>query len=242
MPWTRLLNSFVGHTGIQPRNSSAIMSILAKLFGRKEEQQSANASSIWSAIQKADLAHVRDCLRSDPTVVNQQNGSWTPLELAVHTGHAGVVELLLSSGADPNHIGGGGFRRVTPLFYAARGGHLDVARALLSHGANVNASDNFGMTPLHEATVMGQWDFGRFLVQNGASVNVKTTRELPVATSSKQDRPEAGCFMAQAVLPSGSTPMDALFGLMFEFKDRDHDLQSMLSFFRSHGGKYGSET
>jgi cytohesin len=64
----------------------------------------------------------------------------TPLFYAAATGSAGVAEVLLLAGADPNQRehrkGYSTYLDHTPLHYAARNGHASTVRMLLRHGAD----------------------------------------------------------------------------------------------------------
>lgn len=82
----------------------------------------------------------------------------TALHMAADAGHAGMVELLLSHGADAEArlkdigdvLDGG-----TPLHSAARGGSGDVVRVLLDAGADIEARTDDKMTPLMIAAAYG---------------------------------------------------------------------------------------
>lgn len=64
------------------------------------------------------------------------------LAFAAQHGHAGVVELLLDAGGDPNRYNpAGAHAHATPLHQAALAGHLDVVRLLVERDANVDIQD-----------------------------------------------------------------------------------------------------
>ena len=89
---------------------------------------------------------------------------------ASRKGHANVVELLLSKGADANaeikSI------RETALHKASRLGHSEVVEVLLAQGgANVNRVNRNGDTPLHIAAMLGREAVVRSLIAHGAEVN-----------------------------------------------------------------------
>lgn len=93
---------------------------------------------------------------ADPNVLydHSNSGSWnrnrTPLHEASSKGHAGMVELLLSHGANLRLETDGGF---TALHFAATFNYWQAIETLLRHGANPNIrTDDAGDTPLHEAT------------------------------------------------------------------------------------------
>ena len=93
---------------------------------------------------------------ADPNVLydHSNSGAWnrnrTPLHEASSDGYAGMVELLLSYGANLRLETDGGF---TALHFAAERNHWEAIETLLDHGANPNLrTDDSGDTPLHEAT------------------------------------------------------------------------------------------
>jgi tankyrase len=77
-------------------------------------------------------------------------GGLIPLHNACSFGHADVVQLLLSHGADANTRDNWNF---TPLHEAAIKGKIDVCIVLLQHGADVNVRNTDGRTPLELADV-----------------------------------------------------------------------------------------
>ncbi len=93
---------------------------------------------------------------ADPDVLydHTNSGSWnrnrTPLHEASSDGHAGMVELLVSHGANLRLETDGGF---TALHLAAWHNYWQAIETLLEHGANPNIrTDDSGGTPLHQAT------------------------------------------------------------------------------------------
>lgn len=93
---------------------------------------------------------------ADPNVLYNIPGSGsgkrnrTPLHEASRQGNAGMVELLLSHGADPRQATSDGF---TALHFAATFNRWQAIETLLRHGAAPNVrTDDTGDTPLHEAT------------------------------------------------------------------------------------------
>ncbi len=67
-------------------------------------------------------------------------------------GHAEVVQLLLSRGADVNAKDQSGYNA---LINAAAYGFIDVVKALIAKGADVNAAANNGVTVLSIASQHG---------------------------------------------------------------------------------------
>ena len=80
----------------------------------------------------------------------------TALTLACAGGHAELVSLLLSRGADIEHRDKKGF---TPLILASTGGHTGVAEILLDHGADIEAqSERTKDSPLSLACSGGRYE------------------------------------------------------------------------------------
>ena len=89
-------------------------------------------------------------------------------------GHAGVVELLLARGADPNkaRTDTGG----TPCYVAAQKGHAGVVELLLARGADPNkARTDDGATPCFIAALNGHAGVVELLLARGADPNKATT-------------------------------------------------------------------
>ncbi|MDA8410885.1 MAG: ankyrin repeat domain-containing protein, partial [Treponema sp.] len=90
----------------------------------------------------------------------------TPLHKAVEIKAGGIVQFLLSRGANPNAHDGSGS---TPLHEAMRLGWVDGAAILLAGKADPNARDGFDNTPLHIALPPGSRQAGvELLLSKGA--------------------------------------------------------------------------
>lgn len=92
------------------------------------------------ASEHGRLYAVRQLLDHPMVVVNRELGAYerSSLELAAKKGHEGVVDLLLSRGADVN-ICYSRHNSTTSLLEAVRGGHIGIVKALIEAGADVNA-------------------------------------------------------------------------------------------------------
>ncbi|NKB65936.1 MAG: sigma-70 family RNA polymerase sigma factor [Candidatus Latescibacteria bacterium] len=95
--------------------------------------------SFGLACAKGDEDRVRQILQQQPRAAAQLDAHGaSPLSYAAQYGHAGLVELLLQQGADPNRA-----EILAPrgraLFEAAAGNNLEIAQILLKAGADPNA-------------------------------------------------------------------------------------------------------
>lgn len=87
----------------------------------------------------------------------------------------GILELLLSHGADPNIHDN---RGQTPLHVAVAGGKAANVAMLISHGADPDAVEEKGWTPLHLAVREPDLAVVSLLIEKGASVNLKNRRGM----------------------------------------------------------------
>jgi tankyrase len=94
----------------------------------------------------------------------------TPLHFAAGYNRVGVVEFLLSKGADVHAKDKGG---LVPLHNACSYGHYEVTELLVKHGASVNVSDLWKFTPLHEAAAKGKQEIVKLLLRHGADAAKK---------------------------------------------------------------------
>ena len=101
-------------------------------------------------------------------------GSWDPrsaLSTAVVIENHGLVELLLSYGADANRPRAFG-EGYTALQFAVEKGSLETIALLIRHGADVNAPPSInGSTALQMATNSGFFNIASLLIEHGADVN-----------------------------------------------------------------------
>lgn len=99
------------------------------------------------AIQRNDIAAVSDLLKA-PGGANQRKdtrASPTFLTQAARLGHAEIVQMLISAGADVNAPDGD---NMSPLMHAAQKGHITIVELLLKSGAEVNEFNKWGESPL----------------------------------------------------------------------------------------------
>ena len=84
--------------------------------------------------------------------------------MAAEEGHADVVQILLSEGADVNELDS---RRMTPLHLAVLEGHAAVIQMLVDAGADIRAADYIGFTP--SLAAIGDRELAELLKENGAA-------------------------------------------------------------------------
>jgi ankyrin repeat protein len=107
---------------------------------------------------------------TDIDAVQNQYGQ-TLLHIAVGSGYAEAVKLLLDNNANVNardSLNG------TPLHRAVQNGHVDVAKILIKYGADIEARYDTGSTPLYFAidAKSNRKEVMSLLLSAGASVNV----------------------------------------------------------------------
>lgn len=125
----------------------------------------------------------------------------TSLLSAVNFGYAGITEMLLRAGADPNKAM---FDGAGPLFLSAKKGDLEQVRLLLSYGAKVNAVCHSGfVTPLHAAARNGHTAVARELIQANADVNARAVNDVtPLMIAAGRGASD----LCQLLLASGADP------------------------------------
>ena len=138
-------------------------------------------ASLIGMVDDTDNEHnrSRDFLVGASIVLKDHKWSdYTPLHLAVHSGHLPMIQLLLSNGADVNAKDDIGY---TPLHVATQHNRMEVADLLLEYGANVNAqaspiwlnSNPSKYTPLHLAIQNQNFEMCKLFLESGANVHLK---------------------------------------------------------------------
>ncbi|XP_013391240.1 ankyrin-1-like [Lingula anatina] len=104
-----------------------------------------------------------------PKQIKQMMCGQTALHIALLTGNADMVKLLLDSGAEVNAENEDGR---TPLYWAAEEGHEDIVKLLLEHGTDPNITNEWGRTPLYWAAEEGHEDIVKLLLEHGTDPNI----------------------------------------------------------------------
>jgi ankyrin repeat protein/uncharacterized protein YceK len=109
---------------------------------------------------------VRTLLNEGAAVNIQSPTGWAALAYAAKNGRREIIQLLLSSKADPN-----GVADVRPLSYSSSRGDIDSVVMLIESGAGVNAAGRDGWTSLFSAASAGHTSVVELLLSKGADVN-----------------------------------------------------------------------
>lgn len=101
--------------------------------------------------------------------VNSQGlGSATPLSFAAVSGQLGMMDFLLSQGADINEVSRGS----TVLAMAVENGRFDLVKALIERGAKTDFIDESGASLLMIAVQNRKAETVKVLLQLGADPNL----------------------------------------------------------------------
>lgn len=147
-------------------------------------------SSLLNAAKEGNVNEVKKALDNGADVNHVSEKGSTALMLASMGGHLGVVELLISKGADVNII-----TNTSALVSAAGLGRYDIVKYLIDHGADVN--QKVGERTALKATLLFECDDVARLLRNSGAID----DNVPPKQEEK-----GGCFIATAVYGSYSAP------------------------------------
>lgn len=118
---------------------------------------------IWEFASAGDVAGARRELSAgvDPNSRDADSG-YTPLHIAAYSRHAGVVQMLLEAGADPNAVDKHGNGPLWTAVMQARGDN-NIVELLLGAGADAGAKNIHGRSPYDMATTLGGDSLAPFL-------------------------------------------------------------------------------
>lgn len=183
-------------------------------------QKAATAALLYRCVEQDDETCARLVLAAGyPADANDDWRGDTPLLRAIEGGRAGMVELLLRHGADPNreqevfdeegeiHLDSRG-----PLTLAAQLGATRIVALLLQAGADVDwCSPVDGRTALHHAARLGDSLTARLLVAGGARTSQEDIQGLrPLDLALEADAPRVAAALQQAIVQEALQSMDGL--------------------------------
>ncbi|KAJ6009274.1 hypothetical protein N7522_004290 [Penicillium canescens] len=93
-----------------------------------------------------------------------------PLLIAIESGNAGIVELLLQKGATVDVLDKSG---LSVMWWASRSGRFDVVDLLLHYGAELDPVGPDGITPLMSVASNEELAMLAFLIDKGANINAR---------------------------------------------------------------------
>src|SRR5947207_2655312 len=171
-----------------------------------------------TAARTGKVGAVKALLSRRAVVDAKERRGQTALMWAAAEGHAPVVELLITAGADfRTPLPDSGF---SPLFFAAREGRTEVVRALLKAGADVNESmqprkisgkgPRKGMSPLVLAVENGHFDLAVALLEAGADPNDQRSGFTALHTLTWVRKPNRGDGDDGDPAPIGSGNLSSL--------------------------------
>jgi ankyrin repeat protein len=126
-------------------------------------------TALTSAAGLGDEKLVRAMLERGASLKKAEEGTYTPLMMALENGHEAVARLLLEKGSEVNTGDGGEFGR-RPLVLAAAQGWVSLVSQLLDKGAEINHVADDGVTALSGAVGAGHLDVVELLVSKGAKI------------------------------------------------------------------------
>ena len=146
----------------------------SEIYMTMDEGEKQQMQLIKWLIDQKDVANLTKNLANNSAYVNKptdKRGS-TPLTWACHAGEEGIVDCLLTHGADVNLVEVDGR---SPLHYAAGRGFDSIVGKLIEKQANLHATDAVGDTPLHDAVVGGHTAVVKRLIDAGARTDIENS-------------------------------------------------------------------
>ena len=126
--------------------------------------------ALIDAVRDDDEMAVAALVAKKVDVNARQPDGMTALAWAALRNNAGIAELLLNAGANPDVTNAYG---ISPLSLAIQNRSAAIVRLLLEKGADPNVARVSGETPLMTAARTGQVEFMKLLLDRGADVNAR---------------------------------------------------------------------
>uniref|UniRef100_A0A3P9LMV9 Palmitoyltransferase n=1 Tax=Oryzias latipes TaxID=8090 RepID=A0A3P9LMV9_ORYLA len=129
------------------------------------ERTVSDGGDILDCIQRGNVEECIEFIQNDRSVIKQQGwAGFTALHYAAIHGNRALVELFLSSGADPNVMSDAG---QTAFHFACRQGNIYIMHKMMQYGADLRLRDYQGKTPLHHAVTGGNIAAVHYLWETG---------------------------------------------------------------------------
>jgi ankyrin repeat protein len=156
---------------VKNENAAALRLLLAAGANVNADQVAVRTKTAGRiAIENEDLDILRSLLEAGLEVDRPDHADWMALFYAVQGNDFGLLDLLLSYGADVNAQSGTG----SALSVAVKAPNPEMARYLLDHGAKTDVPDAYGYTPLHWAAKKPEPALFELLIQAGADPTAST--------------------------------------------------------------------
>ena len=162
---------FSGHTPLIRASQLQLLSVVEHLLECKSNVSASSVArdtALWFAVNNSHH-EITSLLVQHGALDHEVIGTEPIITRACTIGNSGIVELLLSHGADANHLNA---KNQTPLMKATMRGHVEVVKLLLQSGARVSPTDNDGNTSLHLSCLLGHVPIARMLISHKASLQV----------------------------------------------------------------------
>jgi len=172
----------------RPRSST---SILRRSISDSVERNLCHRVGLHQACREGIVDVVRTLLQgSVPTINTLDKEGFAPLHYAARYDRAGIVQLLISAGADLNVCSDGDNKFTTPLQIAARFNSPDTAHLLILNGADVAKQSNYGQQALHYAARRGNLKVVQVLLREGnAKANaIDNENSTPLHAASQEGK------------------------------------------------------
>ena len=150
---------------------------------------------VHAAAKNGDTDEVAALLSMDNRLTKAFDADgWSPLHLAAHYGHAGIVELLLHNNA-PVDLRSTNAMTNTALHAALAGQRAAVVKLLVEAGADVNAKQHGGWTPLHSAAANGDRAVIDLLLASGATPVPNDAGTTAAALARERGHPDIADYL-----------------------------------------------